>query len=223
MNRSVQFFEKQFGRQVAEGDFALNPFEQAILPFLSGDVLDLGCGLGNLAVAAARKGCRVMAVDASPAAVAHLRERGTTEGLPIRVRETDLSTMDVDGEFDCVVAIGLLMFFPPEAALAGLTRMQRIVKPGGLAAINVLIEGTTFMEMFDLSGYYLFGENQVPDAFAGWDIEYLKFESFPAPGNTIKRFCTLAARRRKMIASLKDRLPALMRVGQLLAALRSGS
>jgi len=31
-NRSVEFFDQQFQRQVAEHDFSLNPFETAILP-----------------------------------------------------------------------------------------------------------------------------------------------------------------------------------------------
>ena len=46
---SVRFFETQFRRQLDGGDFALNPFERLALPYLKGDVLDLGCGLGNLA------------------------------------------------------------------------------------------------------------------------------------------------------------------------------
>ncbi|HZT68411.1 MAG TPA: class I SAM-dependent methyltransferase [Terriglobia bacterium] len=194
-NHSIEFFDSQFAKQVAQGDFALNPFEQAVLPLLYGDVLDLGCGLGNLAVEAARKGCRVTALDASPTAVAHLTRRAAAEKLPIAVSEADLRQMDVRGQFDCVVAIGLLMFFPEPSARTALTRIQQLVKPGGLAVVNVLIEGTTFMEMFDPSGYYLFRENELPEAFLGWTTEYLKFGSFPAPKKTLKRFCTLVARR----------------------------
>src|SRR6516164_3157355 len=131
-NRSVDFFDKQFARQVAEREFALNPFEQALLPFLSGHVLDLGCGLGNLAVAAATKGCRVTAIDASPTAIAHLARRAADEELRITASEADLGTMEIQGEFDCVVAIGLLMFFPREVAQSGLARIRNLVKAGGL-------------------------------------------------------------------------------------------
>lgn len=191
----MEFFDRQFARQAAKRDFALNPFELAVLPFLSGGVLDLGCGLGNLAVAAARKGCRVIALDASPNAVASLAARAALEELPIAVREADLREISVEGEYDCVVSIGLLMFFPPEAARAGLVRIQRLVRPGGLAAVTVLIEGTTFMDMFDPAGFYLFGENELLNAFQNWTTEYLKIESFPARDETIKRFCTIVARR----------------------------
>jgi len=192
---SVEFFDKQFRRQVAERDFSLNPFEKAILPLLWGDILDLGCGLGNLAVAAAAAGFRVTALDASPTAVDHLRHRAAAENLAITAREADLQEMDLQGDFDCVVAIGLLMFFPEESARRGLGKIKGLVRPGGLAAVNVLTEGTTFLSMFDPAGYYLFGEGELLEAFAGWAIEYAKLESFPAPNETVKRFSTAVAHR----------------------------
>ena len=40
------------------------------------------------------------------------------------------------------------------------------------------------------------GESAHESAFAGWTFEHLKLDSFPAPGGTVKRVCTIAARRR---------------------------
>ena len=58
-----------------------------------------------------------------------------------------------------------------------------------------LIEGTTFMDMFDPAGCYLFGENELQEAFADWVTEYSKLELFAAPKDTLKRFYTLVTRR----------------------------
>ena len=44
---SVRFFDTQFRRQAAAGEFSLNPFEARALPHVGGEVLDLGehqCG-----------------------------------------------------------------------------------------------------------------------------------------------------------------------------------
>ena len=193
-NRSVAFFDQQFARQSAQHEYALNPFETAVLPLLHGRVLDFGCGMGNLAVAAAQRGCEVTALDASPAAIDDLRKRAADLGLPITARLADLRDHPVEAGHDCIVSIGLLMFFAPAVARRALDRIRDAVPPNGLAVINVLIEGTTFMDMFDPPDYCLFAEEELPHAFAGWAIEYLKVESFPAPRDTTKRFCTIAAR-----------------------------
>ena len=196
-NRSVEFFDTQFQRQVIAAEYALNPFERAVLPFVCGDVLDLGCGLGNLAVAAAMQGCRVTALDASPTAIADLTRRASEQKLPITAREADLRDFALEGQFDSVIAIGLFMFFPEKVAREGLARVKGLTRPGGIAAVNVLIEGTTYLDMFEPGEYYLFLEKELPECFAGWTLEYLKVESFAAPKDTVKRFCTLVARRPK--------------------------
>lgn len=196
LNRSVEFFDTQFQRQSAVKEYALNPFEAAVLPLLAGRVLDFGCGMGNLAVAAARSGCEVTALDASPAAIADLEQRAAACGLRIRAGVADLRDYKIEeGRYDCIASIGLLMFFPQPVALTVLQRIRTAVPPGGVAAINVLIEGTTFMDMFDPPDYYLFRESELQHLFTGWTFEYLKLDTSPAPGDTIKRFCTIAARR----------------------------
>ena len=109
-SHSVRYFDAQFRRQVAAGENSLNPFEAAALPHLQGKVLDFGCGLGNLALMAARRGCSVLALDASPAAIQHLRQAAALEALPIRVAQADLANYDLAEDFDAIVCIGLLMF-----------------------------------------------------------------------------------------------------------------
>lgn len=193
--QSIQYFETQFRHEAASAEFALNPFEAAVLPHLSGAVLDLGCGLGHLSILAARAGCHVEAYDGSETAVRTLNERAAADGLPVRAHLTDLENTGITGTYDSVVSIGLLMFFPPDAARRALDAIKAATKPGGVAAVNVLIEGTTFLDMFNPDSYTLFGEDDLDKAFAGWDIILSEKSRFDAPHGTLKRFATVVARR----------------------------
>lgn len=195
MTDPVEFFERQFQRQLREADFALNPFEQLVLPHVAGSVLDLGCGLGNLSLAAARRGCSVTAVDASPSAIEHLRTTALAEKLPLQAQTADLGSYRIEQEYDTIVAIGLLMFFRRERALALLGQILRAVRPGGCAIVNVLIEGTTYLGMFKPGEYYLFGPDELQQACAGWDLIEQRRDSFAAPEATRKEFVTVVARK----------------------------
>ena len=197
MSKSVKFFETQFQQQVASGDRALNPFEAAVLPYLTGRALDFGCGLGNLAVAMARQGCSVLALDAAPTAIRHLSALVVKEQLDIDAREADLRKYLISEDFDSVVAIGLLMFFECVTAHRQLAQLQERVRPGGVAAINVLIDGTTYLDMFDPFAYCLFGRSELRESFAGWEILSESFDDFPAPEGKVKAFATLVARKPK--------------------------
>ena len=194
MNRSVDFFNSQFKRQISGGDFALNPFEQWALPFMQGRVLDLGCGLGNLSIEAARRGCSVAALDASVNAIERIREVVEAHGLPIEARVADLANYRIAEDFDVIVSIGLLMFMETSCAHRLLAEIKSHVKPDGLAVINVLIEGTTYLDMFEPGHFTLFGENELKDHFAEWNLLESKCDSFEAPGSTVKRFATVVAR-----------------------------
>src|SRR2546427_2718973 len=192
-SRAVEFFDAQFQRQVRSADYVLNPFEKDALPFLFGDVLDLGCGLGNLSVAAAQQGCRATALDGSPAAVADLDRRAKKLNLPITAILADLRDIASDRQFDCVVSIGLLMFFAKEVALKNLAKIRDLVKRNGIAVVNVFIKGTTFLAATEPAQYYLFSEQELPAFFTGWKMEHYKVEPFDAPNQTVKRFCTIVA------------------------------
>ena len=194
-NQSITFFDAQFQRQVADGDFALNPFEQAALHFVQGRVLDLGCGLGNLCIEAARCGAQVVAVDASETAIKRIRDTAAAHNLSIEAVLADVSTYAIAREFDTIVAIGLLMFFKQTRALALLDDIQSHVAANGRAIINVLTVGTTYLGMFEPGRYHLFERNELEERFDGWNILLSRHDSFNAEGNTRKEFATIVARK----------------------------
>jgi tellurite methyltransferase len=191
--KSIEFFDTQFQRQVRDKEYALNPFETLALDYLTGSVLDLGSGLGNLSLEAGRRGHRVVAVDASPTAIARINTDAQREELPVQAIQADIGSWTIDRLYDTIIAIGLLMFYRREPALKLLRSIQEHVSPGGRAIVNVLIEGTTFMGMFDPDNYYLFQRSELEEQFTGWTILTSRYETFPAPGGTRKEFSTVIA------------------------------
>ena len=193
--QSVEFFEGQFRRQVQDREYGLNPFETLAIEYLKGEILDLGSGLGNLSLEAGRRGHRVVAVDASPTAVEHINADARREGLSVEAVQVNIENWSIDRPYDTIVAIGLLMFFRREHALDLLRAIQEHVRPGGHAIVNVLIEGTTYMGMFDPNSHYLFAQKELEECFSGWTILASRYDTFPAPGQTLKEFSTVIALR----------------------------
>ena len=194
-NDSVKFFDTQFQQQARDRDFRLNPFELAALPHLHGRVLDYGCGLGNLAFAAAERGCSVLALDASPVAITHIKHRAAAKTLSLHAALADLRGYEFDEDFDAVVSIGLLMFFDCPTAFKALSNIQSHVREGGIAVVNVLIEGTTYLDMFDDRAHCLFSRTELESRFSGWSILRSEFSDFEAPGGRNKSFATVIAQK----------------------------
>jgi tellurite methyltransferase len=192
---SVTFFDTQFSRQLREGELRLNPFELKALDYARGETLDYGCGLGNFALAAAERGCKVLALDASPVAIQHIREIADRKLLEVEAKNADLSCYAPAGTYDTVACIGLLMFFDCATAAIQLKLLQDSVRSGGVMIINVLVQGTTYMDMFDPSAHCLFGRNELVERFAAWEILEEALDDFRAPNESLKSFVTLVARK----------------------------
>lgn len=195
MNHTIDFFDSQFRRQIAAGEEALNPFERLALDHARGRVLELGCGLGHLAVALALRGHPVTAVDASATAIEHLRRLAATRSLPLVAVEADAAAWPLAGPCDTAIAIGLFMFFRRDTALRLLDSLLAAVAPGGLAIVNVLVEGTTYFDMFEPGHFHLFAPAELDRALGGWTTVARRDDEFDAPGRTLKRFTTVVARR----------------------------
>jgi tellurite methyltransferase len=192
---SVAIFDRQFQQQIQGQDFSLNPFEVVALDYLKGSILDFGSGLGNLALEAGRRGHQVLAVDASATAVAHINAEAARQKLAVQAIEADFQHWQINKPYDTIVSIGLLSYFGQAQAHALLHNIQAQVKPGGHAIINLLIEGTTYFDLFGDGDYYLPPPNLLEQSFAGWTIRSACLQNFDAPNGTCKKFSTVIAQK----------------------------
>jgi SAM-dependent methyltransferase len=94
-------------------------------------VLDVACGSGNGAVAAARRSWgNVVGVDFVPALLERGRERAAADRLDVEFVEGDATALPVaDGEFDVVMSIFGAMFAADQEKAAA--ELLRACKPGG--------------------------------------------------------------------------------------------
>src|SRR5438128_12685772 len=70
-------------------------------------VLEIGCGTGTNAIAFARRGYRVTAVDYVELAVRRAREKARKAGIEIDFRVGDATRMDLGGRYDVVFDRGV--------------------------------------------------------------------------------------------------------------------
>lgn len=97
-------------------------------------VLDVACGNGNVALAAARAGAGVVGVDITPALLEDARARAAREGLEVEWVEGDAEALPVDdGAFDAVLSSFGVMFAPRHEVAAG--ELVRACRPGGRIAV----------------------------------------------------------------------------------------
>jgi ubiquinone/menaquinone biosynthesis C-methylase UbiE len=97
-------------------------------------VLDVACGNGNAALAAARRFCAVTAVDYVPALLERGRQRAAAEGLPVEFVEGDAEALPFpERSFDVALSTYGVMFASDQERAA--QELARVVRPGGRIAL----------------------------------------------------------------------------------------
>jgi SAM-dependent methyltransferase len=93
-------------------------------------VLDVACGNGNAALAAARRWGRVTGLDYVPALLERAAERARAERLQLQLIEGDAERLPFeDHSFDVALSTFGVMFAPDQTRAA--RELLRVVKPGG--------------------------------------------------------------------------------------------
>jgi ubiquinone/menaquinone biosynthesis C-methylase UbiE len=97
-------------------------------------VLDVACGNGNAALAAAHRFCRVVGLDYVPALLQRARERAAAERLSIEFVEGDAEQLPFPAAtFDAAISTFGVMFAPDQPRAA--REMTRVVRRGGKIAL----------------------------------------------------------------------------------------
>jgi SAM-dependent methyltransferase len=146
----------------SEGDFAMiattiNIVAESLcetVDVLPGDtVLDVACGSGNTAIAAARRFAEVTGVDYVEALLERARERAHAERLDIAFAAGDAEDLQFpDASFDVVLSTFGAMFAPNQPRAAA--ELMRVCRPGGrIGMSNWSPEGVTG-QMFRLGAKY---------------------------------------------------------------------
>ena len=98
----------------------------------TGDVVDVGCGTGTLAIEIARAGARVTGVDGDPEILERARAKAGAAGVEIDWREGLAGDLPLpDASADCVVCSLLLHHLEPPMKAAALAEARRVLRESG--------------------------------------------------------------------------------------------
>jgi SAM-dependent methyltransferase len=206
-----------FSRYMERGAQAF--YEQLDIPARC-QLLDVGCGSGQLALWAARDGVCVTGVDIALNLVHRAQARADAEGLKARFMEGDAEALPFeDASFDVVASLIGAMFAPRPELVA--QELLRVCTPGGLIAMgNWTAEGfvgqmfKTFAKFIAPSGMpapVLWGNETVVRERLGRGVSDLKMRRrqysfdypFP-PAEVVELFRQCYGPTNRAFASLSD-------------------
>lgn len=143
-------------------------------------LLDIGCGTGTLAIAAARRpgvSLKAAGIDPAPHQIARARTKARRKGLQIDFREATIEKLPFsDSTFDRVTSTLMFHHLPPEVKSRGLAEVTRVLRPGGLVVVADFHQAPHAAHE---KGWF----EEVPDVlsaagFAGLHTEEIPFPNF---------------------------------------------
>jgi cyclopropane-fatty-acyl-phospholipid synthase len=129
-------------------------------------VLEIGCGWGGFAEAAARRGLRVTAITISKEQLEYARARLQRAGLADRVDLQFRDYRDIEGRFDHIVSIEMIEAVGERYWPDYFATLRRHVAPGGSALVQAIVIADEFFESYrgkpDFIQTYIFPGGMLP-------------------------------------------------------------
>lgn len=129
-----------------------------ISSLITGDILEIGCGTGQLTTRLAPFGHSWLATDFSPAMTERtVRRSADIAGVSCQVEDATKLTLP-SGSFDTVICANVLHIMPdPDAALK---EIMRVLRPGGMLIAPTFIydgkEKRLMIRLMEMAGFHTF-------------------------------------------------------------------
>lgn len=155
MTYSCALFEGDANRSLEDAQAAKYRRVLRKLDALPGEhILEIGCGWGDFAEAAARQGLRVTSITLSEEQMGYTEERLRKAGLQYNVSVSLMDYREIRGQFDHIVSIGMFEHVGERYWPAYFQTVQKCLKPGGTVMIqSIILDDLLFEKLHGYTGF----------------------------------------------------------------------
>lgn len=142
--------------------------------WVQGEVLDIGCGLGDNAIYLARNGHSVTGLDISPTALVTARRRAADAGVRVRFAVADSTTLEgYTDAFDTVIDSGMFHCLDDDGKRSYAAAVHRATRPGATLLISCFSDANPRDDKWPRPAV---SEAELRHVLggAGWEIESLE-------------------------------------------------